>query len=94
MIGDQYQDIVSLGNTVISAVSHEGLTVQLINGKPATLAIIDPSGKIYEAGSHVCEVAWQTSIASYRQFLIGMGHLRVYSAEDSIRLQLGRVPYY
>ncbi|RLK44975.1 hypothetical protein [Cupriavidus plantarum] len=92
MIGNQYQDIVSLGNAVISGVSHEGLTVQLINGKPAR----SPSSTHPEESTkqdHTFAAAWQTSIASYRQFLIGMAHLRVYRAEDSIRMQLGRLPY-
>ena len=54
-----------------NAVIHEGkLTVQLPNGKPATLAVIDHTGRIYEAGSNVCEAAWQVSIASFKALLL------------------------
>ncbi len=70
----------TLQHATISAVVHEGLSVEA-NGKRCRLAIIDDEGNIIEAGDQVAREAFNVSIASYKQLLKGMGHLRVYSAE-------------
>lgn len=63
----------------ISAVIHQGLTVKTRDGKPARLAIIDEDGNVIESGSAVEREAWNVAIASYMNFQIGQGHLRVRS---------------
>jgi hypothetical protein len=76
MIGD-----VKLGRlqrAVMSAVIFEGLRVE-VDGKPCTLAVIDDDGQVVEAGPEVAREAWNVAIMSYRQFLIGQGHLRVHT---------------
>jgi len=64
----------------ISAVIHQGLTVTAKDGRAARLAIIDEDGNMIEAGPAVAREAFNVSIASYKNFLKGMGHLRVTSA--------------
>jgi hypothetical protein len=69
----------------ISAVSHAGLRITTADGRPARLAIIDDDGELVAAGPDVAAAAWNVAIASYRQFLIGRGHLRVHAAPAEIR---------
>jgi hypothetical protein len=69
----------TLKNSVVSAVAHEGLTVTTRDGKPARIAIIDELGNVIEAGDAVAEEAWNVAIASYKNLLQGMGHLRVHT---------------
>lgn len=71
-----------LKNAQISAVIHEGLTIES-NGKRCRLAIIDEDGKIIEAGDSVAREAFNVAIASYKQLLKGLGHLRVISGQDT-----------
>lgn len=75
MIGTQPTGTID--GVVITAVIHEGLTVQA-NGKPARLAIIDEDGKVLAAGPDVAREAEAVAINCYRNFLKGNGHLRVY----------------
>lgn len=70
----------SLSNATVSAVCFEGLSVTTADGKHAKLAIIDESGKIIEAGSTVAQEVWNVTLACYKNFLQGMGHLRVYTS--------------
>ena len=60
----------------ISAVSYQGLSVAT-NGRPARLAVIDDNGQVIEAGPAISKAVWDVAINSYRQFLMGTGHLRV-----------------
>lgn len=64
----------------ISAVIHQGLTVKTRDGRPARLAIIDEDGNVLDAGKAVEREAWNVAIASYMNYQIGQGHLRVWSA--------------
>jgi hypothetical protein len=82
MIGDPKPCL--LANSEISAVSFEGLSIKTANGEPATLAILDKDGKIIEMGPTVAREAWNVAIASYKNFLIGTGHIRVHSKPPSI----------
>lgn len=61
----------------ISAVSFEGLSITTPTGEPATLAIVDQNGKVIDAGPVVMRAVWDVAIRSYRNFLLGSGHLRV-----------------
>lgn len=70
----------TLNNAQISAVIHEGLTIES-NGRRCQLAIVDESGNIIEAGDQVAREAFNVAIASYKQLLKGMGHLRVVSTK-------------
>lgn len=69
-----------LQKSVISAVSFEGLTITTQDGRPAKLAVIDEHGQIIEAGDDVASAAWSVAIDTYRRFMVGEGHLRVYSS--------------
>ena len=76
MIGTQ--ETGRIDGVVITAVSHEGLTV-LVNGRPGKLAILDESGAIVASGKDVAIEAEAVAVNSYRQILIGKGWLRVLS---------------
>ena len=76
MIG--HQSTGNVAGVVISAVAHEGLTVE-VDGKHARLAIVTDDGQIVAIGDQVEREARAVSINCYRQFLIGEGRLRVHS---------------
>jgi hypothetical protein len=76
MIGDQ--PVGTITGVVISAVSHEGLSV-MVNGKPARLAVVTDDGRVIAAGADVAREAEAVAVNSYRQFLKGKGFLRVLS---------------
>lgn len=63
---------------VISAVAHEGLAVEAASGEPAFLAVVDGSGRIIESGPQVARLAYDVSVACFKNFLRGQGHLRIY----------------
>lgn len=71
--------VASAVSSTISAVSFQGLSIVTPDGNPATLAVVDQNGKIVEAGPDVTRAVWEIAIRSYRNFLIGSGHLRVLS---------------
>lgn len=77
MIGQQQTG--KLNGVVISAVSHEGLTVT-VDGKPARLAIVTDDGHVIAIGDQVAKEAEAVAVNSYRGFLQGKGFLRVLSA--------------
>ena len=76
MIGTQ--PVGTIAGVVISAVSHEGLTVT-VNGKPARLAILTEDGQVIAVGDQVAREAEAVALNCYRNFLKGQGHLRVNS---------------
>jgi hypothetical protein len=76
MIGTQQTG--RIGGVVISAVSHEGLTVT-VDGKPARLAIVTEDGRVIAAGPQVAREAESVAINSYRNTLKAKGFLRVMS---------------
>ncbi len=76
MIGQQSTGAIS--GVIISAVSHEGLSV-LVNGKLARLAIITDDGMVVAIGDEVAREAEAVAINSYRNFLQGKGFLRTLS---------------
>ncbi|MCA7953909.1 hypothetical protein LGM43_26930 [Burkholderia seminalis] len=63
--------------STISAVSFQGLSIATPDGNAATLAVVDQSGKVIDTGPAVARAVWEVAIRSYRNFLIGNGHLRV-----------------
>ncbi|HDR9290131.1 TPA: hypothetical protein QDB46_005320 [Burkholderia multivorans] len=69
--------------STISAVSFEGLSITTPDGQPATLAVMDMHGRIIDSGPNVVRAVWEVAIKSYRNFLIGSGHLRVLSKPAS-----------
>lgn len=79
MIGTQPTGAIP--DVVISAVSHEGLSVT-VNGKPAQLAIVDDHGRVVAAGQVVAREAEAVALNCYRQFLKGQGYLRVAQRVD------------
>lgn len=76
MIGTQPEG--TLGGVVISAVSHEGLSVT-VDGKPARLAILGDDGRVIAVGEKVAREVEAVTLNSYRNFLKGQGYLRVNS---------------
>jgi hypothetical protein len=70
--------------STISGVSFAGLTITGPDGQPATLAVVDQSGRVLESGPSVAAAAWNVAIRSHEQFLIGMGHLRIMSGPTTI----------
>ena len=69
----------TLNTAEISAVIHRGLSVKTSDGRPARLAIIDEQGNVIDAGKDVEREAWNVAIASYKNYLVGMGHMIVRS---------------
>jgi len=76
MIGTQPEG--TLGGVVISAVSHEGLSVT-VDGKPARLAILSEDGRVIAVGDLVAKEVEAVALNSYRNFLKGKGYLRVHN---------------
>lgn len=76
MIGTQPTGAID--GVVISAVSHEGLTV-MVDGKPAKLAIVTDDGRVIAIGTQVAREAEAVAVNSYRSLLKGKGFLRVLS---------------
>jgi len=76
MIGTQPTGAIA--GVIISAVTHEGLTVT-VDGRPARLAIVTDDGQVIAAGDQVAREARAVAVNSYRGFLQGQGHLRVLS---------------
>lgn len=82
MIGIPTTD--TLANAIISGVTHEGLTITTKDGRPARLAVIDADGNIIEIGQAVAKEAWNVTLAVYKNFLIGHGHLRIFSSPSGL----------
>jgi len=72
-----------LTQAVLTAVCFEGLSAETREGQKATFAIIDETGKVIERGPAVAREAWNVTLACYKNFLIGQGHLRVFSGPPS-----------
>lgn len=64
---------------IISAVCFEGLSAETREGRKAVFAIIDEDGNVIEAGPAVAKEAWNVTLACYKNFLVGQGHLRVFA---------------
>jgi ribose 5-phosphate isomerase RpiB len=77
MIGDQKTGAIE--GVVISAVSHEGLSVT-VDGRPAKLAVVTDDGQVIAVGKEVAREAAAVAVNNYRGFLKGQGFLRVFSA--------------
>ncbi len=73
-----------LKTSVMSGFCYEGLTVKTKDGKPARLAIVDENGNIIEDGPEVANEAWNVAIATYKNFLIGKGYIRVHTTPTGI----------
>lgn len=77
MIGEQQTGAID--GVVISAVAHEGLTVQVKGGR-GRLAVLDEAGNVVAAGDDLAAEVESVAIQAYRNLLKGTGHLRVLSA--------------
>ncbi|WP_202905070.1 hypothetical protein [Paraburkholderia mimosarum] len=73
-----------LKHSTVTALMWERYTITGEDGRPATLAIIDPDGKILDAGPEVADEFWELAILAYRQYLIGEGLLRIYSTPEGL----------
>jgi hypothetical protein len=72
----------TLASSMISATISQGFSAQTRDGRPAQLAIIDEFGNVIEIGDQVAREAFNVAVASYKNFLKGQGHLRVYGAAE------------
>lgn len=68
---------VEVEQPAISAVVWEGLSATDAQGAPASLAIVDSAGRVLASGPAVAAAAWEVSVEAYRNYLIGLGHLRI-----------------
>ena len=66
----------SIRGVDISAVIHEGYRITA-DGQRCRLAVIAEDGTIVADGAEVEREAFAVAVASYKQMLRGMGHLRV-----------------
>lgn len=82
MIGTQPTGAIA--GVIISAVSHEGLSVT-VDGKPAHLAVVNEAGEVIAMGSQVAREAEAVAVNNYRQFLQGKGYLRVMGKPISVQ---------
>jgi hypothetical protein len=64
---------------IIAASAIEGLIVTLPDGRPARLAVIDESGGVITSDAGITRQAFDASCRAYRNFLQGLGHIRVVS---------------
>ncbi|RJG06274.1 hypothetical protein D3870_09840 [Noviherbaspirillum cavernae] len=81
----------TLEHAIVSGVSHEGLTIKLKDGRSARLAIIDDRDNIIEVGEAVAKEAWNVTLAVYKNFLIGQGHLRVFSSPPGLPIPHAKI---
>ena len=72
-----------LTQAILTAVCFEGLSAQTREGQKASFAIVDENGKVIERGPAVAQEAWNVMLACYKNFLVGQGHLRVFSGLPS-----------
>jgi len=72
-----------LTQATLTAVCFEGLSAETREGQKATFAIIDENEKVIERGPVVARDAWNVMLACYKNFLVGQGHLRVFSGPPS-----------
>jgi hypothetical protein len=68
-----------LDNSQVAAQAHTGLQITTADGRLARLAIIDEAGNVLDVGQPVADACWQAAVTSYRNMLIGQGHIRVLS---------------
>ena len=68
----------AIQGVVISAVSHEGLSVT-VDGRPARLAVVSDDGKVIASGLAVAREAEAVAVNSYKHTMAGKGYLRVLS---------------
>jgi citrate lyase synthetase len=66
------------GGVIISAVSHEGLSVT-VDGCPARLAVVTDDGKVIACGQDVAREAEAVAVSSYKHTMQGKGFFRVLS---------------
>ncbi len=64
---------------IISAVTHEGLSVTTADGRRARLAVVDDEGIVVASGAAIERAAFEAAVLAYRNFLQGQGHLRVHA---------------
>lgn len=88
MIGTPTTD--TLAQAVISGAVHQGFSVTGRDGRPARLAIIDEHGNVIESGEAVAREAWAIAIACHRNYLQGLGHLRVHTSPTGIVTAAGK----
>lgn len=76
MIGNQPTG--NIDGVVISAVTHEGLSVT-VDGRPGRLAVVTEDGQVVAMGQQVAREVRNVAVNCYRSMLMGQGHLRVMS---------------
>ncbi|MEK7888262.1 hypothetical protein AAB992_14175 [Burkholderia contaminans] len=75
----------SLANVILCASGQRGLTATTVDGRPASLAVVDLDGRVIESGPAVGDEAWNVVVHAYRLFLQGQGYLKVYATPEGMR---------
>lgn len=70
-------EIPPLSNAVLSANCF-GLYAETKDRRKAHLAIVDERGNVLEMGDHVEQAAWGLMLNARNNFLMGIGHLKVF----------------
>lgn len=60
---------------MIAATSHQGLIVETACGQRAKLVVLDENGILLS--DDVAREVWHVCVHTYRNFLLGTGHLKV-----------------
>jgi hypothetical protein len=55
-----------------------------VDGRPATLAVVDEAGHVIESGPWLVNEVWRTDIPAYRRLLIGEKVPTVISAPSGL----------
>jgi len=70
--------VESLEKAIISGHIAKGLSAKTRDGRILQMALIDERGNIVEEGDAVANEAWNVAIGTYKDWMLGNGHLRVY----------------
>jgi hypothetical protein len=70
-------EIPPLPNALLSANCF-GLYAETKDRRKAHLAIVDERGNVLEMGDHVEQAAWGLMLKARNNFLMGLGHLKVF----------------
>ncbi|KAK48204.1 hypothetical protein BG58_33290 [Caballeronia jiangsuensis] len=71
----------ALSHAVIIGEEGDGFTITTEDGRPATLAVIDPAtGAVIESGPTLTGEVWFVAVEAYRRFLVGKKALRIMSS--------------
>ncbi|MFX1766160.1 hypothetical protein PWP93_26940 [Paraburkholderia sp. A1RI-2L] len=77
-------DGARLHHAVISASGWEGLAVTTVDGRTATLAVVDETGRVIESGPELVSEIWTVAVMAYRSLLADEHTLTVWSSPSGL----------